>query len=61
MSMKGTEFTQVLQERFWSIDGPTVFLKIHNEGDKTRGAGNLFQYFTTRTEKASLLRRRVSA
>ncbi len=36
--------------------GPTVFLKIDTKGDRTRGAGNLFQYFTTRTEKAPLLR-----
>ncbi len=33
------------------------FLKIDTEDDKTRSADNLFQYFTTRTEKASLLRR----
>ncbi len=30
------------------------FLKIDTEGDKTRGAGSLLQYFTTRTEKAPL-------
>ncbi len=52
------EGEQVLQERFRTIDGPTVFFNIDTEGDKTRGAGNLFQYFMTRTEKAPLLRRR---
>ncbi len=28
------------------------------EGDKTTGAGNLFQYFTTGTVNAPILRRR---
>ncbi len=32
------------------------FLKIDTDGDKTRGTGSLFQYFTTRIEKAPLLR-----
>ncbi len=36
------------------------FLKINTGGNKTRGAGNLFQHFTTRTENAPLLRRRGS-
>ncbi len=55
----GTEITQLLQERFRTTDGPlTVLLKIDTEGDKTRCAGNLFQYFTIWTEKAPLLRRR---
>ncbi len=31
------------------------FLKIDTEGDKTRCAGSLFQYFTTQTEKAPAL------
>ncbi len=31
------------------------FSKIDAAGDKTRGAGDLFQYFTTRTENAPLL------
>ncbi len=53
-----TEVTQVLQGRFRTIDGPTVFLKIDTEGDKTRCAGSLFQNVTTRTKKAPLLRRR---
>ncbi len=34
------------------------FLKIDTEGDKTKCAGSLFQYFTTQTENAPLLRRR---
>ncbi len=42
--------TQVLQGRFRPIDDPTAFLK-------TRCAKSLFQYFTTRTEKAPPLRR----
>ncbi len=54
----GTEVTQVLQERFRTNDGPTVFLKIETEGAKTRCAGRLLQNFTIRTEKAPLLRRR---
>ncbi len=54
----GTEITQVLQKGFRTIDGPTVFLTIDTEGDKTRCAGSLFKYFTTQTEKAPLLRRR---
>ncbi len=48
----------MLQERFRTIDWPTVFFKIDTKGDKSRGAGNLFQYFTKRTEKAPLLCRR---
>ncbi len=51
----GTEVTQVLQGRFRTNDGPTVFLKMETEGAKTRCAGSLFQYLTTRTEKAPLL------
>ncbi len=43
MLVRGTEITQVLQGRFWTIEGPTVFLKTGTEGDITRGAGNLFQ------------------
>ncbi len=35
-----------------------VFLEIDTEIGKTKGAGNPFQYFTTRTEKAPLLRTR---
>ncbi len=35
-----------------------LFFRIDAEGDQTRCAGSLFQYFTTRTEKAPLLRRR---
>ncbi len=31
-----------------------LVLKTDSEGDKTRGAGNLFQYFMTRTEYAPL-------
>ncbi len=31
------------------------FLKIDTESDKTRSVGNLFQYVTTRSEKAPLL------
>ncbi len=54
----GTEITQVLQERFRTIDGPIFFFKIDTEGDETRCAGSRFQCFTTRTEKAPLLRRR---
>ncbi len=46
----GIEVTQVLQGRFRT--------KMETEGAKTRCAGSLFQYFTTRTEKAPLLRRR---
>ncbi len=42
----GTEFTQALQGRFRTIDGPTVFLKIEKEGAKTGCAGSLFQNFT---------------
>ncbi len=34
------------------------FLKTDTEGDNTRGAGNLFQYLTTRTENASLVRQK---
>ncbi len=34
------------------------FLKIETEGAMTRCAGSLFLYFTTRAEKAQLLRRR---
>ncbi len=37
-----------------TIDGPTVFLKLDTEGDNTRGADNLFHYFTTRKEKVRL-------
>ncbi len=37
-----------------------LFLKTDTEGDMIRGAGNLFQYFTIRTENAPLLRRRPS-
>ncbi len=37
----GIKVTQVLQGRFRTIDGPTVFLKIDTEGDKTRCAGSL--------------------
>ncbi len=54
----GREITQVLQEKIPTVDGPTVNLKIDTEGDKTRGVGSLFQYFTTRIEKAPFLRRR---
>ncbi len=32
-----------------------MFFKDKNEGDLTRGVGNLFQCFTTRTENAPLL------
>ncbi len=39
--MNGTEVTQVLQGRFRAIGGPTVFLKIDTEDDKTRCAGSL--------------------
>ncbi len=53
----GTEVTQVLQGRFRTNDGPTVFLKIDTEGEKTRCAGSLFQKFTIRTEKAPLISR----
>ncbi len=35
-----------------------IILKIGTEGNKTRCAGSLFQDFTTRNEKAQLLRRR---
>ncbi len=42
----------MLQERFWTIDGPTGFLEIDTEGDKTICTGSLFQYFTTLKEKA---------
>ncbi len=48
----GKEVTQVLQGRFRTNDGPTVFLKIETEDAKTRCAGSLLQHFTTRTEKA---------
>ncbi len=34
----GAEVTQVLQGRFRTIDGPTIFLKIDTEGDKIRCA-----------------------
>ncbi len=34
------------------------FFNIETEGAKTRCAGSLFQYFTTRAEKTPLLRRR---
>ncbi len=34
------------------------FLRLDTEGGKTRCAGSVLQYFTTRTEKAPLLRRR---
>ncbi len=47
----GTEVIQVLQGRLRTNDGPTVFLKMETEGGKTRCAGSLLQYFTTRTEK----------
>ncbi len=47
----GTEVTQVLQGRFRTNDGPTVFLKVDTEGDKTKCAGSLFQYFMIRTER----------
>ncbi len=32
----GTEVTQVLQGRFRTNDGPTVFLKMETEGDKKK-------------------------
>ncbi len=35
----GTEVTQVLQGRFRTIDGRTVFFKIETESDKARCAG----------------------
>ncbi len=35
-----------------------LFFKDNNEGDMTRGVGNLFQYLTTRRGNAPLLRRR---
>ncbi len=55
----GTDFAQVPQKIFRTVDGPTVFfLYTDNEGDKTRGAGNLFQYLTSRTENTPLLHRR---
>ncbi len=51
--MKGNRSYTGATERFWTIDGSTVFLKIDTEGDKARCAGSLFQYFTTRIEKAA--------
>ncbi len=49
-----TEITQVLQESFRNIYGPTVlFLKIDNEGDETRSAGNLFFTSISRHAPAS--------
>ncbi len=53
----GTEVTQVLQGRFRTNDGPTVFWKKETEDAKTRCAGSLLQDFTIQTEKAPLLRR----
>ncbi len=43
-----TEFTHVFQERFRTIEDPTVPLTTDTEGDMTRDAGNLFQYFAKR-------------
>ncbi len=52
---KGTEITQGLKESFRAVGGRNYFLKTSTEGDTTRDAGNLFQYFTTHTENAPLL------
>ncbi len=48
----------ITQVRFQTIGAPAVLLKTNTEGDMTRGAGNLFQYFTPQTEIAPLFRRR---
>ncbi len=56
----GTEVTQVLQGRFRTIDGPTLFLKIDTEGDKTRSEGIRFQIFTKRWAEENLRRVKVN-
>ncbi len=43
---------------FGPLTAQRVFFKTDTEGDKPRGTGNLFQYFTTRTGNAPFLRRR---
>ncbi len=55
------EGEQKLHRRGRKTFGPLtaqMFFKDNNEGDMTRGVGNVFQYLTTRTENAPLLRRR---
>ncbi len=52
--MKGN----IVYTDFGPLTVQLFFLKIDTEVVKTRGDGNLFQYFTTQTEKAPLLRRR---
>ncbi len=53
------EEEQKLYRRFRKDNGPLTvqlfFLKIDTEGDKTRGAGDVVQYFRTRSENAPLL------
>ncbi len=56
------EGEQKLHKCFRKDNGPMTvilfFLKTDTEVDKTRGAGNLIQYFTTSAENAPPLRRR---
>ncbi len=61
MKKNGGEEGQKLHKCFIEDFGPLtvqLFLKVDTEGDKTRGASNLYQYFTTRAKKATILRRR---
>ncbi len=48
----------MLQERFRTMDGPTMFFKTETEGGLTKEVGHLVQYLMTRTETAKLFRRR---
>ncbi len=50
----GISMEGITQVRFQTIGAPAVLLKTNTEGDMIRGAGNLFQYFTTHTENAPL-------
>ncbi len=53
MSMKGSRNCTGAAGKISDHRWPNCLLKIGTKVDKTRGAGNLFQHFTTQTRKGT--------